>query len=377
MLDVIVYLLDEDYKEEIESSFRSKDFLFHYADNPQKVVDICKQEFIDLILIWPATYENTANLLTILNKDYLCFLPIIAVVKDENEITQILHTPIVGVITIPIAKDEFYLLIEQHMKSVRGESTILQGRFWQGNLEEFDLIDLMHMVEMSNRDAMLTLNSRGHQGQIYFNRGKIIRANLRSLEGMEAISKLLGFTKASFQVHFTQVESAQSIEIDNRGIFQELQKIVSERDNLVKYLPEFETDLIVTQKSDGYDINEIKEQIFELCENGESINELLIVMNYDSIEILKNITEMLKNGQLTRRQDYESSASGKIEKKGLGQFINNLGSIFKKDKSKNLSEDLEMHESNTKDDLETELKYKKIKLDYDVVEKIEKFFKEF
>ena len=377
MLDVLVYLLDEEYKDEIESSFRSKDFLFHYADHPKEVADICKQEFIDLILVWPATYDNTANLLTILNKDYLCFLPIIAVVKDENEISEILQTPIVGVITIPIAKDEFYLLIEQHMKNVRGESTILQGRFWKGNLEEFDLIDLMHMVEMSSRDAMLTLSWRGHQGQIYFSRGKIIRANLRSLEGLEAISKLLDFIKANFQVHFTQVESVKSIEIDNRGIFEELQKIISERNDLTKYLPDFETDLVVTQQSDGYDVNEVKEQIFELCENGESINGLLIVMNYGSIEILKNIKEMLKDGQLARRQDYETAVSDKTEKKGLGQFLNNLGGIFKKDKRKNVSEDIRMYESDSKDELQTELKYEKCKLDYEVVEKIEKFFKEF
>ena len=81
MIDLLIYLLDNQYEDEIISTLKGRNFLFHKATSVEELVEICKQEFVDLILVWPATHDVVADVLTVLNMQELAYLPVIPVVK--------------------------------------------------------------------------------------------------------------------------------------------------------------------------------------------------------------------------------------------------------------------------------------------------------
>ena len=377
MLDIVVYLLDEQFKDEISEAFQEKNHVVHFTDKPKEVVQLCKQEFVDLILVWLATIENVEDLLTVLNSKKLSHLPVVAVLTSPDQTSAMLQLPVAGVISIPSPKEEFFSIIEQTVGEVKGVSKLLQGRFWQGKLEEFALLDLIQMVEMSARDAMMSISYLGHSGQVYFSYGKIIRASFRNLEGMEALKKLTCLTKADFQVNFTQVKPEYSLGLENSEIFNQLTKHLNLQQGYAEKLPDFRIDLKSFSKDFAEEANEIRKQILELCQNGESIYELLVVMNADNLEILQNVEELIKQGKLLEQTEFSELVREKSGKKGIASFWGSVSGFLRKESKEENRIQMYVPEQEEEEEAEKiEFSVSKNGLGRDEFEKFEKFLED-
>lgn len=376
MLDIVVYLLDQQYREEISEALKERDYVFYFADNSKDVIRICKQEFIDLLLVWPASTNSIEDLLTLLNSYQLSHLPVIPVVQAQTDLPLMMQLPVSGVISVPLPRQEFYTLLAQISHNLRGASRLLQGRYWQGRLEEFALIDLMQMVEMSSKDAMATISYKGHTGQIYFKQGEIIRATLRNLEGLDALRKMSFLTHAKFQVSFTPIEPEYSMGMDNAEIFEQLKKHLKLQQKFLGTLPDFRVDLKSVTKKVKAELSDIKKQILELCHNGESIYELLIIMNTDNVEILRNMEELLGEGLLVRSSEYQLLNYEKTNRKGFASWLGNFTGFLKKESK--TPESVRNSEVKTEEVEQEppEILFERVDIGRDEIEKFEKFLEE-
>ena len=373
MLDVVVYLLDEQYQDELSQTFAELNYVVHFADKPGEVVRLCKQEFIDLIFVWPASVQRVEDLLTVMNSKKLSHLPVIPVLSAKDEVISMLELPIAGVIPFPLPKEEFFSVIEQTVADLKGASKLLQGRFWQGHLQEFDLIDLIQMVEMSARDAMMSISYKGHTGQVYFSLGKIIRASFRNLEGMDALKKLTCLTRADFQVNFTQVKPDYAFGLETSEIFEQLKTHLNDQQNYAEKLPDLNLELKPVPKTIPSPTNELKEQILELCKNGESIYELLVVMNADNVEILQNIQELIEQEMLMPVTDHRVISKEKRKKKGITSIWGSFSGLLRKNNNGKEPTPVTDEEFEEQEPEQVMLAIKKNGIGRDEVEKFEKF----
>ena len=332
MYDILVYLLDQQYEDEIISSLQGRRYIFHHASSSDEVVEICKQDFIDLILVWPANSEVVADVLTVLNMKELGYIPVIPVVRKDEDLLPILQMPVADVVEIPLPKHEFFLIVEQTLRSLEGSTEGFNANQWQGNLEEFSLVDLIQMVEAGHKDAILTLSYKDHLGQVFFRQGKVIRATLRNLSTMQALQKMASLPRGSFQVNFTQVDITDDVEMKNQELLITLLEQIAEQEKYYQVIPDPQGELVVLNKPSDLAIHSLKAKILEFCSEGQTIYDILISLNEDNLEILKEVQELVQDGYLVRSQDYAVLSNKENDKKGLGKFFASLTDMFKKNK---------------------------------------------
>jgi uncharacterized protein YdcH (DUF465 family) len=373
MLDLLVYLLDDQYKEEIFDTFKSRNFFCHIATAQTDIIEICQRELVDLILIWPANYQSVLDVLKKLKNKDLHFIPVIPVVQRTSGHTSLMNLDIADIIQIPTSKKEFFTIIDSLMEKLREESIVLQGKYWQGNLAEMNLPDLIHRVEMSRKDALMTVTDKGHFGQIYFRSGQVVRATYRSIEGLAALKKLSALENSRFQIHFTTVSSEFEIGIENQDLIEVLGRYLTEFNRLVKQVPDVQEEIQTVLSNTGKEnFNELQKQILELCKNGESIYNLLLVMNQDNIEILRNVFNFLSAGKLISAKQYMDLDT---EKKGIGQMIDSFGSLFKIGKKRDDGQQVMLEDQSVVESGNSDLDGQNYDLDDESYQKIAEFFK--
>jgi hypothetical protein len=69
----------------------------------------------------------------------------------------------------------------------------------EGDLTEFSLIGVMQIICMERRRAGLIVRRRGEEATVLFDSGDVVHASLGSLEGEEALYRLLTWTEGAFR----------------------------------------------------------------------------------------------------------------------------------------------------------------------------------
>jgi hypothetical protein len=194
---------------------------------------------------------------------------------------------------------------------------------------------------------------------------------------MEALKKLTCLTKADFQVNFTQVKPEYSLGLENSEIFNQLTKHLNLQQGYAEKLPDFRIDLKSLSKDIVEEANEIRKQILELCQNGESIYELLVVMNADNLEILQNVEELIKQGKLLEQTEFSELLREKSGKKGIASFWGSVSGLLRKESKE--ENRIRMYVPEQEEEEEAEeivLSISKNGLGRDEVEKFEKFLED-
>ena len=62
MNNLVIYLIDEDYREEIVDLFEQPQYHLKIVPDLKQVIATCQTDLVDLLLIWPATILAVADL---------------------------------------------------------------------------------------------------------------------------------------------------------------------------------------------------------------------------------------------------------------------------------------------------------------------------
>lgn len=72
----------------------------------------------------------------------------------------------------------------------------------QGRLEEMSMIDLMQSLEMGQKSCRLVVQKGGEQGELFFASGQCRDAKAGTLQGDDAVYKVLLWTEGEFEIDF-------------------------------------------------------------------------------------------------------------------------------------------------------------------------------
>jgi len=174
MIDILVYLLDQQFEDELIDTFKGTKYIYHHAASADEVIENCRQDFVDLILVWPGEVEIVADILTILNMKNLSHIPVVAAISKNMDETALLKLPVADIIKYPLPKPEFFTILDQITCELQRGIYPTRGQHWQGSLKEFSLVDIICLLEASNKDAVLEITIRNFSIKIFFHRGKVI-----------------------------------------------------------------------------------------------------------------------------------------------------------------------------------------------------------
>jgi hypothetical protein len=335
MFDVVVYLLDDKYREEISEIFSSPGYQLHMAVKLPEVLNFCRCELIDLIIVWQGDVQTVSALFQHLENHQLKHLPVIVVVRNADDFHSVSALPVAGIIPIPLPKVEFYRLLYQVLDPLRKASGLTEIPVTDGTYLDSSFIEAIRRIQAAQANALLSVTDRGHIGQVYFRQGRIVRASFRALEGIAALKKLAGLIQAEVKIHFTEVKDEGDLETENPHLLADVENQLTEQRKMIRLLSASREHYHTNPnlKSLDYPKNEIASQILELCREGSDLPDLLAVLNQDNLEILRTVQELsTKEALLTGKELPASVVTHQPGRKSLVQMINSLSGIFKKSK---------------------------------------------
>jgi len=332
MYEVLIHLFDEGYDDEVRNLFQgNEDFDAIVTHDIADAIATASEELLDLVLLWPAEVQKTEALLKVLTDNDLRYLPIIALIESKDQVRDLLSLPITDYMVLPILREEFFTILNETVKDLDVQSTVMEGMNWQGSLKEYNLIDLIQMIEDVKDDAELTLSSTGKTANIYFKEGKLIHAELLSFNGEFVLHKLIFWSKGSFQTKFSrQVSVENSIESANQDILLTLAHDFSEWDKHYRNLPDLFEEIIVNPFTEPPELSLLQKEILSKCENPISIFDLLLLFEDENTTIIQELKMLFQTNLIGKRREIESLVVQEQRGQGFTKIFSTIASIFKK-----------------------------------------------
>jgi CheY-like chemotaxis protein len=100
----------------------------------------------------------------------------------------------------------------------------------QGRLEEMSMIDLMQSLEMGQKSCRLLVQKGGEQGELYFGGGQCRDARMGTVEGDEAVYKVLLWTEGEFEIDFNAANASTRTTTtrNTTGLLMEAMRLMDE-----------------------------------------------------------------------------------------------------------------------------------------------------
>jgi CRP-like cAMP-binding protein len=90
----------------------------------------------------------------------------------------------------------FKLLIDRVQAAALQAGDIVSGI--TGDLEDVSVVDLMQLINSSQKTGVVELVGEGGMAKVFFNEGEVVGASLGALDAQKAFSTILGITKGRF-----------------------------------------------------------------------------------------------------------------------------------------------------------------------------------
>jgi hypothetical protein len=335
MYEVAVYLLDEKYHREIVSSLVPPHYLVHISSDIKEIITFCETDMIDSVLIWPAKKPLVSNLMDLMKKRKLDYLPVIPVVRTPEDFHAILNLEIANIIQIPLPRKEFFSILQSALNAgFESDKPIVSLPPVESTDENTGLLEALNLSHKNKNDALISVNAGGHIGRIYIRRGEIVRANFRILEGMDALRKLLNLANMDLTIHYTQVDEEDLLDWDTSEILSELQSYSQEVKSALK--KQGATEIYRTRDDvdlDAFRKNEMEYTILSLCREGDTIFNAFAVMNQENLKILNSIQTLISKGILVSSETEITAVSAQSKKWRLKILFQSLSRLWRKEKS--------------------------------------------
>ncbi len=100
----------------------------------------------------------------------------------------------------------------------------------QGRLEEMSMIDLMQSLEMGQKSCRLVVQKGGEQAELYFAAGQCRDAKIGTVEGDDAVFKIIMWTDGEFEIDFNAANNSTRTTTtrNTTGLLMEAMRLMDE-----------------------------------------------------------------------------------------------------------------------------------------------------
>jgi len=100
-----------------------------------------------------------------------------------------------------------------------------------GNIQEINLIDIIQILNRSQKSGALQVDSGDQQGTLFFSQGNLVDADLGALSGKEATFELLCWERGTFEFDAEATTTGMSIDMPLENLLLEAMKRIDENRN--------------------------------------------------------------------------------------------------------------------------------------------------
>ena len=322
MFDALIYLTDPAYEPDIQQIFENEKCKVIIIDDLDNLVSACEQEFIDIAMVWPSQYERVADVQTLLNNSNFAYIPVVAVTTSPEETRKIQKLPVADVLQTPLLSDIFFQRLRNVLEDVSIFTSETDGLNWEGSIEEYNLLDLIPMIEKNSRDAELQLHYKTFNGTVSFFEGNVIDAEFHHLKGMPALEKLALLASGHFRTTISRrTDLSDHIGLNNQSITLQLLEQQFSVEELSAELPGYTENIRTNPFVTFENASPIHKKIIDLCQEPKSVLDVLLLLEENVVETLKAVKELFQLSKLDYQFTVERAIRDEEERSGLDRFF--------------------------------------------------------
>ena len=165
-----------------------------------------------------------------------------------------------------------------------------------GRVQDMPVVDVIQTIEISRKSGVIQfVGERGRQAAIYFRDGRVIDAEAGSLQGEDAVYRLLTWSEGEFEVVFRTVRRREVITMSSQGLLMEGMRRLDEWSRLFEQLPplthRFEVDTTELAARLG-DVPDDNNQILRLFDGKRTLLEVIDASDVGDLECLQAISRL-------------------------------------------------------------------------------------
>src|SRR6185436_2505955 len=171
-----------------------------------------------------------------------------------------------------------------------------------GRVQDMPVVDVIQTIEISRKSGVIQfVGERGRQAAIYFRDGKVIDAEAGTLQGEDAVYRLLTWNEGEFEVEFRTVRRREVINASSQGLLMEGMRRLDEWSRLLEQLPplthRFEIDAAELAARLG-EVPDDNNRILRLFDGKRTLLEVIDASDFGDLECLQAISRLYFEGLL-------------------------------------------------------------------------------
>ncbi len=176
------------------------------------------------------------------------------------------------------------------------------GVRFAGRVADMPVVDVIQTIEVSRKSGVIQFVADRHRtAAIYFRDGKVIDAEAGTLQGEDAVYRLLTWSEGEFEVVFRTVRRREVITASSQGLLMEGMRRLDEWSRLIEQLPplghRFEIDTAELASRLG-EVPDSNNPILRLIDGKRSLLEVIDGSALGELECLQVITRLYFEGLL-------------------------------------------------------------------------------
>jgi DNA-binding response OmpR family regulator len=196
-------------------------------------------------------------------------------------------------------KDRMEILLQkkQRLGLEQGEG----NRFF-GRLEEMALLDLLQIIDVSQRSGELKIEHKGRHGHLWFKDGILLDALMDHLDGVDAIYRLLTWDFGQYEFDFTPPDKERKIGLSIAEVKAEGMRRLAQWNSMCEQLPSMETIFRVDQanvqerEDRGEKIDTAMQTVLYLFDSQRSMQDVIDQSSLADLDTLRQLTQLYFEG---------------------------------------------------------------------------------
>jgi DNA-binding response OmpR family regulator len=176
------------------------------------------------------------------------------------------------------------------------------GTRFAGRVADIPVVDVIQTIEVSRKSGVIQFTGGPNRNAtIYFRDGKVIDAEAGTLQGEDAVYRLLTWNDGDFEVEFRTVRRRETISMSSQGLLMEGMRRLDEWSRLLEQLPplshRFEIDAAELAVRLG-EIPDDNNRILRLFDTKRTLIEVIDSSDFGDLECLQAISKLYFEGLL-------------------------------------------------------------------------------
>jgi len=170
----------------------------------------------------------------------------------------------------------------------------------QGSLKEFDITDVLQLIQMNKKDGCLEITAVDDFGKIYFENGAVIHAETKERFGENAVHKILLLSEGTFKFNLDVKSPKKSINLPIQHLMLEAARKIDEWKQIEKIIPSVDLMVKIVENpetgTENIKLTSEEWKILTFVDNQSTIKEISLKVNQSEFETAKVFFGLITSG---------------------------------------------------------------------------------